>query len=421
MQMIERTVKRIMIALIVFTIVSAIIIKYAFNINSFRQIIIFAIGLIAISIFTYFYFHPSFIIRKRREIFLLIFSLVIIFILMETVLRINECGWKWDVTLNDEIKYKYEKSTKICNSIIDGKRFYLKTNNEGFIDDDFKFNTEDYNIFLVGDSYAACLESNYGSCVHQKLEKDLKEKYGSKINIMNFGVSSYSGLAELAVIKKYVDVYKPKMIILYFYVNDLQENRDYVNKAYVKSEPQKIIRTITPKTLLFFFSNGKNLIDKIFIRFAWYRNLSGLESQAVDGHAMYLKDYNSEWQDLLDTELDVLNETYKIALERNITIMHVATTAKEQVYPELWIKAFESYPSLKLENYNSSKPNDVVMSYAKERGIPHLDLLPLFKNNPNNLHWVDGHWNDQGQLFAEEKIKDYIIKNNLVKLPKILK
>lgn len=420
MQMTEQIVKRIMIALIVLVIIGTIIIKYAFNITFFRQIIIIAIDLIAISIFTYFYFHPDIIIRKRREIFLLIFSLLIIFIFMETVLRINECGWKWDVTPNDEIKYKYEKSTKICNSIIDGKRFYLETNNEGFIDEDFKFDPGDYNIFLIGDSVAACLESNYSNCVHQKLEKDLKEKYGSKINVMNFGVSSYSGLAELAVIKKYVGVYKPKMIILYFYVNDLQENRDYVNKVYVKSKSQKIIRTLTPKSFLFFFSNGKNLIDKIFIKFGWYRHLSGLESQAVDGHAMYLKEYTSEWQDLLDTELEVLNKTYNLALERNITILHVAATAREQVYPELWMKDFENYPSMNAEDYNSSKPNDMIMNYAAENGIHRLDLLPLFKENPKRLHWVEGHWNDDGQLFAEEKIKDYIDKNNLVKLPKVL-
>ncbi len=419
--MIERTVKKIMIVLIVLTIVSTIVLKYAFNINFFRQIIIFAIDLIAILIFAYFYFCPSFIIRKRREIFLLIFSLLIIFIFMETLLRATDCGWKWDVTQNDEIKYKYEKSTKICNSITDGKKFYIKTNNEGFVDDDFKFNSSDYNIFLVGDSYAACLESNYSNCVHQKLEKDLKGEYGDKINVMNFGVSSYNGLTELAVIKKYVDVYKPKMIILYFYVNDISENRDYTNKIYLKTESQKIIRTLTPKTFLFFFTNGKNLMDKIFIKFVWYRHLSGLESQAVEGHAVYLNEYTPEWQDLLGIELNVLNETYNIALERNITILHVATTAKEQVYPELWMKAFETYPSLKIENYNSSKPNDIIMSYAKKKGINHLDLLPLFRNNPNNLHWVEGHWNDQGQLFAEEKIKDYINKNNLVKLPRILK
>jgi hypothetical protein len=334
---------------------------------------------------------------------------------MEVVLRITDCGWKWEITPDQEVKYKYVKSTSICNSIKDGKRFYIKTNNEGFIDDDFEYNQEDYNIFLIGDSYAACLEADYNNCTHQKLEKDLKKVYGSKINIMNFGVSSYGGLAELAVLKHYKDLYKPKMIILYFYTNDISENRDYLNKVYIKTKSQKIIRKITPKTLLFFFTNGKNLLEKVFINSALYRDLTGLETQAIQGHQVYAKEYNDEWQDLLKIELDVLNETYQIVLEENITLLHVAVTAQEQVYEERWMKAFETYPSLKIEDYDSSKPNNIIMNYAKENGIHHLDLLPLFKENPKRLHWEEGHWNDEGQLFAAEKIKEYIIKNNLIK------
>ena len=232
---------------------------------------------------------------------------------------------------------------------------------------------------------------------------------------MNFGVSSYGGLAELAVLKSYKDLYKPKMIILYFYLNDIGENRDYLNKVYVKTKSQEIIRKITPKTFLFFFTNGKNLLDKVFIKFEWYRDLSGLETQAVQGHEVYSKEYNAEWQNLLETELDVLDEVYTISLEENITLLHVAVTAQEQVYEERWMQAFETYPSLKTEDYISSRPNDIIMSYAKENGIHHLDLLSLFKENPKYLHWTEGHWNDEGQLFAEEKIKEYIIKNDLIK------
>ncbi|MEK6925713.1 MAG: SGNH/GDSL hydrolase family protein [Nanoarchaeota archaeon] len=413
--MIEKTIKRAMVVLIILVVIGTLLIKYAFNITFFRQLVIIIIDLAAISIFAYIYFKPEFIIKRRREIFLLILSLVIFFVLMEIILRVTDCGWKWDVSPDGDIKYKYEKSAKICNSIIDGKRFYVRTNNEGFIDDDLEFKEEDYNIFLIGDSYAACLESDYANCAHQKLERDLKEKYGGKINIINFGVSSYSGLAELAVIKHYKDLYKPKMIILYFYVNDLQENQDYLDKKYIRTKSQNIIRKITPKTLLFFFTYGKNLLDKVFINSERYRSLSGLEAQAVQGHEVYSKEYTSKWENLTNLELQVLSEIYKISREENITLLHVAVTAPEQVYEERWKQAFETYPSLKAENYDSSKPNNIIMSYAEENGMHHLDLLPLFRQNQKNLHWAEGHWNDEGQLFAAEKINEYIIENNLIR------
>lgn len=417
MQVTEIKVKKIMFLLILLIILGTVLLEYAFNITFFRQLIILTIGGILISVFTYFYFRPSFVMERRREIFLLLFSLLIFFIFMEIVLRVTACGWKWDVNPNDEIKYKYEKSTKICNSIMDGKRFYFMTNNEGFIDDDFKFSEKDYNIFLVGDSSAACLESDYVNCAHKKLERDLKMKYGDKINIMNFGVSSYSGLAELAVIKKYVEVYKPKMIILYFNLNDIGENRDYSNKIYLKNKFQKLIRAITPKTFLFLFTHGKNFLDNVLIDSKWYRNVSGLEMIAFQGRQVYAKEYNSEWQDLLKIELNVLDEIYNISEKENITILHVAVTGPEQVYEERWTRAYETYPSLNPEDYIASKPNDIIMSYAEKKGIPHLDLLPLFReNNKTSLHWIEGHWNDKGQLLAAEKIEEYIVKNNLIKV-----
>lgn len=414
MQKIEKNIKRILVFLILIVTFGTLLMEYAFNITFFRQIILLPFAIITILVLSFFYFKPETIIKRRKEILLLIISLLIFFILMESALRLTDCGWKWNVTPEEIVKYKYESSTKICNSIVDGKKFYRTTNREGFVDDDFMFNESDYNIFLVGDSFAACLESDYQNCVHQKLERDLRKDYGENINVMNFGVSSYSGLAELAVIKKYVPEYKPKMIILYFFVNDFQENRDYSNKIYETTKLRKVVREITPKTFLFFFTHGKNILDTAMIDFKWYRKISGLEEQTIKGHAMYENEYNKEWTSLIQEELKVLDETYQIARDNNITLLHVAVTAPEQIYEDKWLDAFNTYPSLKLENYNSSKPNSIIMNHAGEKNIPHLDLLPLFRRNSERLHWKEGHWNDEGQIFAGEKIREHIIENNLI-------
>lgn len=418
MQKIEKTIKKIFVVLTIILLFVTVLIEYAFNIKFFHQVVIITLDLIFISIFAYFYFNPKFIVKKRKEILLLIISILFFLIIMETTLRIHDCGWEWEFFPDEELKYKYEISTGICNPIKElNKKFKVMSNNQGFIDDDFEFNEEDYNIFLIGDSFAACLESDYENCVHQKLEKDLKKEYGEKINIMNFGVSSYGSLAELAVLKKYKDEYKPKMIILYFFAqNDIVENRDYFTKNYVESPAKKIVRKVTPKTLLFVMTNGKNILDKIFIKSGNYRSKTGLEEQYAKNYEVYLEEYDNEWQELLEIELEILSEIYNISLEENITLLHVAVTSPEQVYEEDWQALLETYPSLKDKTYILSKPNDIVMDFAEEKGIPHLDLVPLFKENPKYLHLpVDGHWTDEGQLFAGEKIKEYIIKNNLIK------
>ena len=419
MQKIEKTIRKIIIFLGIFLLLSTVLIEFAFNIQFFHQVVIITFNLVFLSIFVYFYINPKLVVQRRKEIFLLIISIIIFLIFMEILLRINACGGNvFEFFPDEELKYKYVTSTKICNPIKDdNKKFYVMTNNEGFIDEDFEFKEEDYNIFLIGDSFAACRESDYDNCVHQKLEKDLKKEYGENINIMNFGVQSYGGLAELAVLKKYKDEYKPKMIILYFFgQNDFYENRDYYTKEYLKPKFKRIIRKATPKTLLFVMTNGKNILDKIFINSEMYRVKIGLEEQNVKNYEVYLKRYDAEWQKLLEIELDSLEEIYKISSEANITLLHVAVTSSEQVYEEAWEWLLETYPSLKDKTYILSKPNEIVMNFAEENGVHHLDLVPLFKENPKYLHLpIDGHWNDEGQLFAGEKIKEYIIENKLIK------
>ena len=152
------------------------------------------------------------------------------------------------------------------------------------------------------------------------------------------------------------------------------------------------------------------------MKFEPFHIKGNLEEQVIRNYDAYLKEYSGEWQELLEIELDALEEIYNISLEENITLLHVATTSREQVYEEDWEWLLETYPSLKDKTYILSKPNDIVMDFAKEKGIHHLDLVPLFKENPKYLHLpIDGHWNDDGQLFAAEKIKEYIMGNNLIK------
>ena len=422
MQEIEKTIRKIIIVLGIFMLLSTILIEYAFNIQFFHQVVIVGINLIVFSILVYFYLNPKFLVQKRKEILLLITCILIFLIFMESILGINACGGNvFEFFPDEELKYKYVTSTKICNPIKDdNKKFYVMTNNEGFIDEDFEFNEEDYNIFLIGDSFAACLESDYNNCVHQKLEKDLKGIYGDNINILNFGVSSYGSFPELEVLKKYKDIYKPKMVILYFFgENDLYENEIYLNrihKDYYSDYSKNLIRKITPKTSLFVMTKFKNIMDKILINSEIYREKTGIEERVVRNFEPYLEEYGERWENLLKIELDSLEEIYSIGLEDDIIILHVAVTTPEQVYEEDWESVLETYPSLKDNTYILSKPNDIVMNFAEENGIYHLDLVPLFKENPKYLHLpIDGHWNDEGQLFAGEKIKEYILENDLIR------
>lgn len=234
---------------------------------------------------------------------------------------------------------------------------------------------------------------------------------------MNFGIGWYGGVAELAVLKTYKDKYKPKMVILYFLAqNDLSDNIDYYSKDNLPTKFKKTVRSLTPKSLLFIVTKGRNLMNNILIKSETYKLKVSYGNQAIKDYEVYLKDYNNEWQQKLEVELGAIEEINQICIEENITLLIVAVTSNEQVYEGDWKRIEDTYPSLKDKTYILEKPNNLVMNFSEQRKIPHLDLLPLFKENPKRLHWeYDGHWNDAGQLFAGDKIEEYIIKNNLIK------
>lgn len=416
MQKIEKVIKKILTSIFFLYLVGLFFIEYTFNIDFTYQIFIVIISLLLIGIILFFYFKPQILIQKRKEIILLIFIFFLFFIAMEIVLNLTECERKYEKFPNEIVKYKHETNEKVCNNIKDEKRFYANSNNEGFIDDEFIYNNSDYNIFILGDSFAQCLQANYSNCVHQRLEKDLKEIYGNEINVMNFGIGGYGAAAELSVLQKYQTEYEPKMVILYFLAqNDLSDNLDYGNES-ISRDIKTTIRMLTPKTILFFMTHGRNIANNLFLKSEEYRLKSSYGNQAIKDYEVYLEDYNDEWDNKWRIEFENIKYIKKICIENNITLLIVAVTSNEQVYPNDWGRILETYPSLQGKTYILDKPNNIMMDFAEKEGIYHLDLLPFFKANKTRLHWnYDGHWNDNGQIFAEEKIKEYIIQNNLIK------
>ena len=136
---IEKTIRKVIVVLGIFMIFITVLIEYAFNIQFFHQVVIITFNLIIIPIFFYFYVNPEFLIQKRKEIFLLIVCILIFLIIMETTLRVSDCGWEWEFFPDEELKYKYEVSKKVCNPIKENnKKYQVISNNEGFIDDDFE-------------------------------------------------------------------------------------------------------------------------------------------------------------------------------------------------------------------------------------------------------------------------------------------
>jgi len=337
------------------------------------------------------------IIRKRREILLLLIVLLIFFSMFEITLRTFSCEQHYDF-FQDSIQYKHKPDEIHCNKIKEGNIFQARSNSEGFIDDEFK--RENFNIFLLGDSFAQCLQADYNNCVHKNLETELK-KTNNKVDVLNFGVSGYGTLDELAILEEYKDLYNPKLIILLF----LPQNDVTDNERYINYEPKKEINS---KAYEFFIQKTRAIISKISTRYNLKYNF---HNQEIETYEVYLENYPKEWESKWQTTIKALEEINT----SEIPFLIVIATSPEQVYEKDWQRIQDTYPSLKGKTYDLTKPNQIIISFAEQNNIHYIDLLPLFQQNPERLHYPkDGHWNNQGQLLASKTIKDYILNNNLI-------
>ncbi len=396
-----------------------LIFYFIFRINIDSGKLIFSFFVMFLLIFELCLFlKPRFIIEKRKELLLLCFTIFLVFLLLEFGLRLRKCEINYEYSSDQrEIRYTLLPNKEICRHIADDKIFYYDTNSKGFVDDEFIEDNSSYNIFLLGDSFANCVQTNLSNCVHRKLENDLKNLYSDKIEVLNFGIEGYGALDELAVLKEYNAIYHPKIIIVYFFpFNDFFDNEKYLLYKNDKNYRVKlIIRDYLPKSFAFIYDNSKQASNKLFGDFL----LSSDLPEDTERYEVYLQEHFSEkdkkWGRLIETELNALTKINEIASKSNATLIIVTVTTPIQVYDEEWKKILNEYPSLNEKVYNLSKPNDLMRNFAEQNEIYFLDLLPSFKENPKRLHWEkDGHWNDKGQLFAAEKIKEFIINNNLM-------
>jgi hypothetical protein len=380
-----------------------------------KYILIIIFGNLLVIIVSFVLIRAYFIKNKKKEVLTLLFTLFFILLILEIFIRVTSCSAVYEWFPKEEgIRYTYLPQHNYCNKISDGFSFKIKTNSQGFIDSDFN-KSNDFNIFLLGDSFAACNQANYENCLHRKLEKDLNQYYNHSIDVMNFGVGGYGALDYLGILKKYKDEYKPKLVIVYFLAqNDLTDNEAYLNYKYDKNyKIKQLIKNIFPKSISFFTKGLGAIIDKILNK-DFSQSSYSIEKTKLYG--VYLQNYTSEWEKLMQTELDTLLEIKKVCDKEQIPMLVVLTTSAEQVYEGDWERILETYPYLKQQEYNLSKPNTIVENFLNEQKIYNINLLESFKGNPERLHWqYDGHWNDAGQLFAEEKVKEFIIKNNLIK------
>ncbi len=95
-------------------------------------------------------------------------------------------------------------------------------NKEGFRDEEFdqKLKTRQENIILLGDSFVVGL----GAERQKTFAFLLSKKMESRFEVFNLGKCDTGTIEQSRILSHYIDRIKPKMVVLFFYGNDIEDN-----------------------------------------------------------------------------------------------------------------------------------------------------------------------------------------------------
>ena len=120
----------------------------------------------------------------------------------------------------------YEKTFRMHpNSFVVQEERYgdikYEFNKEGFRDKNHEINTNNHKIIILGDSVSFGLGVRQNLIYPRLLENKLNKNNRNKFEVLNFSLFAYGINHELIVLKDFGLKYKPSLIILQFYMNDL--------------------------------------------------------------------------------------------------------------------------------------------------------------------------------------------------------
>ncbi|MFO0664266.1 MAG: SGNH/GDSL hydrolase family protein [Polyangiaceae bacterium] len=316
----------------------------------------------------------------------------------------------------------------------------IETNSQGFRDREHTFDKPPgtVRVAVLGDSFTEAHQVSFDEMFSTKLGTKLASCNatpfaGKKVEVLNFGASSYGTTNELMLLRDEVLKYHPDFVLLAFTTgNDLEDNVYALAGAkvrpYVKVEGGKVVPDFSHNQPL---SAGQNAWHKAqsvsrLVQFiqryrmvrAARKRLATAGGNLTDvglSDAMYKPPVTPEWEEawsLAKAMIVAMNEDVKAAGGR---FVFTTTTTSIQAHPD---KATRDAFMAKLGVTDLFYADRELASFATKNGIPAITLSPPLqeyatKNNAclhgfSNSNPCAGHWNAKGHEVASTLLAEGI-------------
>jgi len=234
---------------------------------------------------------------------------------------------------------------------------------------------EVYRIVVLGDSFTFGLGLNDNETFSYHLEQLLNEKNisGKRFEVLNFGVSGYNTVQEVAMLKMKALKYLPDMVIIAHQGNDIEDICE------IKEMEQKLYE--------------KHLVEHDFINNTFFTESAYFYHKSLELY--YSKIGKKSFDEVFQIVQVPMQELYNLSLSQNFSLMIV------------------HFPV----GYREREQSEWLSNFSTRNGICYLDLIDAYKTKnlySEILHPKDTHPNPYANRFFAEYLFDKMMQCKII-------
>jgi len=269
-----------------------------------------------------------------------------------------------------------------------------------------------YRIMVTGDAFSSAEGVDTDESWPRLLEKYLNEKSdGITYEVLNFSITGWGPQHYSRVINNYIKKYKPDLIILGVFINDLTDvlySDEKFNSriGFTNSKLFGMKATVTLKHLRSYVSYKANDFARLFFSNIlpkdYYLGLPDLlemknKQKLIEGSVLFQQH---------------LTEIKNVSKKYGSDLFAIIIPSSLQVAPFDELDYVANKNKLDVEKYDIRQPQQIIDSVLQKPNINRYDLRELFSDNitkgiyqPKNMHWTEKGHRLVAQFVAETVYK----------------
>lgn len=295
-------------------------------------------------------------------------------------------------------------------------------------------------VLVLGDSFSEAMQVPMEESFPRRLEAELNRLQKRPVEVVNTGISGFGTAGESLLLKRDGAKYRPDVVLLAFFPgNDVMNNSpeleqtlvpvyaadgrlDRVESAKPPREPKGLLSRLLANSKAFQYGRRRLVTGHPDLA----RRLGLGEEAKVgegDGKAAIPTGYmvyappEGAWVDAWRRTEGLIRDVQTQAQAMGAQLVVAVVSSREEVYPEWWEEARQTYPAMQGKPWDIDAPRQRISGICRNLGIPVLELAPVLRaqrgSEPLHFH-RDGHWTSAGHRIAAEAMANFLVKDGLL-------